>query len=42
MISLEDLFDASVLEQVKQDIIDESQGFGEVLSLEIPSPLFHL
>ena len=42
MISLEDLFDTGVLESVKQDIIDESRGFGEVLSLEIPSPLFHL
>lgn len=42
MVSLEDLFDTTTLDQVRQDTIDECAQFGEVVSLQIPSPLFHL
>jgi len=42
MISLEDLFDVELLEQVKQDVLDECQTFGEVVGIEVPSPLFNL
>ena len=42
MVSVEDLFDQSFVAQVKNDLLEECQQFGQVVSLEIPKPLFHL
>ncbi len=41
MISIEDLFDPTYLNEVKQDLLTECQKFGEVIDLKVPSPLFH-
>ena len=42
MVSIEDLFDQSFVAQVKNDLLEECQQFGEVVGLEFPTPLFHL
>jgi len=39
MISLEDLFDNELIEEIKQDVLDECHRYGEALKIEIPVPL---
>ena len=38
MISYKDLFEEDEIIQVKDDILTECRGYGEILSIEIPKP----
>ena len=39
MISIEDLFDFQEVEQIRADVLSIAQTYGEVLAIQIPSPL---